>query len=524
MNTINIFEAKKETNINLETLLGKEGVKLYHLALEEEMNSQAYRDAVCTASTTAYKGEKWLDRPIVFIAGPSGCGKSFAAKTAINKLNDTAGALQKGKEQTTNYVIAIDNGIARETSQMRKLAIQLANSQGYTGIKDLHKQSNAILQKMKGHLKSAVLTTENIGIVIPETFARWKLPFWNPIKKLLLNKKNKCVFCHIQGQEAKTFESVVQFLGDRRAWKTKDIKKVTFGLNESKGLAESKSYQKKHFNHGLKGSLNAANWVKKNIPDGVFMTFKNDLQLMKKDKTVWRIATQDEADCCVISKRAYEAWKKTDQKTELPEFSAQFPAEIEIDTASHKQPVEKSLLTTLDKLTGFTDTQIPVSLSSRASRLSGTEVVSPQEHWVDTTSQKKYPSGEAVLSKHNNIVTDHSKGIFTNLENEEIALKHALQLLTTCKTSTPFFKLEGANAEQIQKVHATLLWFKLNRAEYKDIHVHSNYGPHSPSGQWHFFKERDPIKDFIKSHLKSNLLEQLTVNSDEIVHGMVSRP
>ena len=73
-------------------------------------------------------------------------------------------------------------------------------------------------------------------------------------------------------------------------------------------------------------------------------------------------------------------------------------------------------------------------------------------------------------------------------------------------------------------MHATLLWFKLNRAEYKDIHVHSNYGPHSPSGQWHFFKERDPIKDFIKSHLKSNLLEQLTVNSDEIVHGMVSRP
>ncbi|MCW5584208.1 MAG: hypothetical protein KIT56_10135, partial [Gammaproteobacteria bacterium] len=107
----------EKATIKAKDLLGKEGLELYKLALEEEMNSKAYMNAVLDKSTTVHEGWKGDKRPVIIIGGPSASGKTTAKKEVIEKLVEEK--KRNNKEAENLLVIAVDGGDAREVSQMR---------------------------------------------------------------------------------------------------------------------------------------------------------------------------------------------------------------------------------------------------------------------------------------------------------------------------------------------------------------------------------------------------------------------
>ena len=127
--------------ISLQELFGKEGAALYKAAIAEERESKAFRQAVFLQSLKHHPGPQWSKRLILWIAGPSGSGKSYSSDAAIKKIE--AEVLQNETGLTTgNNVVSIDGGIERNISQMRQLVLQVALQKGYTGISDLHQNTN----------------------------------------------------------------------------------------------------------------------------------------------------------------------------------------------------------------------------------------------------------------------------------------------------------------------------------------------------------------------------------------------
>ncbi|QMT60134.1 hypothetical protein [Legionella sp. PC997] len=318
--------ALRETNpekatISMERFLGKEGAELYKLALEEEMNSHAYMNAVFRASTTHFKGEKWTQRPVVIVSGPSGSGKSFAAKAAVEKATELF-PKQEG-DTSGNDVVSVDGGVIREVSQMRKLVIQAANNKGYTGISDLHSKSS-ILENVKDRMREAVFApTESdekvplLGVVIPETFSSNLNPAKGPklLKDIEKLPDTKPIFCRVDGEDSTLFRKVVAYMGSRRAWKTSDFPKGDMtrllDLNNT-DIPESKAYGKKGFTFGQWGSKLAEKWFKNHSRDNLRMIITNDLVLKKEDPPGshnWIDAKPDDKGAVLITKRAFEKWK-----------------------------------------------------------------------------------------------------------------------------------------------------------------------------------------------------------------------
>ncbi|MDR3501043.1 MAG: hypothetical protein P4L79_00495 [Legionella sp.] len=315
----------ESATINMKELLGEEGVKLYKLALEEEMNSKAFRYAVAEASTTHYEGPKWKkERPVVIVAGPSGCGKSHAAQNALKTANRFLPT--DDQDMSGNNVIAADGGIVREVSQMRKLLVQVALNQGYTGIEDLHSKSK-VLEKTKRYVQAAAFATPDIGVVIPETFSKWVIPL-SPIKGLMKRidalENTKQIFTRVEGADEETFKRTVGFMGSRRAWKTKDFDKhQAIDLNISKDdICESKAYGANGFGAGKSGSKSAENWFNKYSKDKLSMVITNDLLLLKPDpsnpKGPWLPAAKNDEGTTLISKSVYDKWLALPEVAQKP--------------------------------------------------------------------------------------------------------------------------------------------------------------------------------------------------------------
>ncbi|WP_199739227.1 hypothetical protein [Legionella qingyii] len=320
----------RETNpekatISMHSFLGKEGTELYKLALEEEMNSNEYMNAVFRSSTTHFEGEKWKQRPVVIVAGPSGSGKSFAAKAAVEKSTELL-PKQEG-DKSGNDVVSVDGGVIREVSQMRKLVIQAANNKGYTGISDLHSKSS-ILEDVKDRMREAVFVTVSpdsglplLGVVIPETFSSNLNPARGPkllsdIEKL---PNSKPIFCRVDGEDSTLFPKVVTYMGTRRALKTSDFPQTddpkqppSLDLNNTK-IPESKAYGKKGFGFGQFGSKSAEKWFKKHSRDNLTMIITNDLVLKKENPEGshnWIDANPNDKGTVLVSKRVFDSWKK----------------------------------------------------------------------------------------------------------------------------------------------------------------------------------------------------------------------
>ncbi|CDZ77131.1 hypothetical protein BN59_01413 [Legionella massiliensis] len=354
--------SRRDTNpesatIKMVDFLGKEGRELYRLALEEEMNSPEYMNAVFRASTTHFEGEKWAQRPVVIVAGPSGSGKSFAAKAAVEKANQFLPKIDG--DQSGNDVVAVDGGVAREVSQIRKLAIQVANNKGYTGISDLHSQSG-VLNGVKDRIQEAVLSTNNVGVVIPETFSQFfsKQSLLARVDALV---NTKLIFSRVDGQNPSIFQKIVAFMGSRRAWKTSGFEaKKTLDLNDTE-LAESKAYGAGGFRFGQIGSLLAELWVKTFSKDKLYMTIINDLSLMKEipaHSNNWVEANQGDKGAILVSQKAFEQWQaqRPSQRERLQDFikDLKLPAEIktsgEVSLANARETIRKKIISMQDQL------------------------------------------------------------------------------------------------------------------------------------------------------------------------------
>ncbi|MDX2346928.1 MAG: hypothetical protein QNK11_08680, partial [Legionella sp.] len=145
-----IADGKPENaTTTLEDLLDEKGVELYQAALEEERKSKSFMKACFKASLIKVPGNKWLKKLVMVIGGVSASGKSFSTPFL---LDEAAKKLDCSNESEGNMVSSIDGGIPREQSQMRKLAIQFSLYKGYTGISDLHEQSDPILKNVKKDL------------------------------------------------------------------------------------------------------------------------------------------------------------------------------------------------------------------------------------------------------------------------------------------------------------------------------------------------------------------------------------
>ncbi|WP_454782973.1 hypothetical protein [Legionella sp. WA2022007384] len=286
------------------------------------MNSKEFRDAVVIKSTSHIEGPKWKERPVVIVAGPSASGKSYAAKAAMEKANQFLAA--DVYNMSGNDVIAADGGIVREMSQMRKLVIELANNQGYTGIKDLYSQSNKLMDGIKNRVREAAFLTPGLGVVIPETFTSWVVS--NSGKKLLKQIEDlddtKHIFTRVEGHEQSNFQKVVAFMGSRRAWKTKNFEPQELDLNRT-DLSESKAYNKNAFSLGEFGSKCAEAWFKRKSKDKLNMIITNDLILLKPDPLQsgnWINAEQNDAGVRLFPESLYKQWKELPEKPDLVEY------------------------------------------------------------------------------------------------------------------------------------------------------------------------------------------------------------
>lgn len=304
----------EKATISMVDLLDSTGVKLYKMALKEEMNSKEYMNALLDHSTEMekFKDASWAKRPIVFVGGPSGGGKSFAATSVINAASKYIGKTKDGNG--INKVISVDGGITREVSQMRKLLVKLANNKGYTAISDLHDKSGA-LEKAKKRLFEYAINQPDAGMVIPETFSKFKLP-GNYAKKMLervLKEKNsQMIFTRVVGMDPDKFKEVVAIMGKSRAMKTKDFDTPSKLDLNSKPDCESKKYGASGFKYGVTGSESAEAYVAKLEENLINMIVVNDLIAVQKigdNNWTEKINYSHNGAIEKISARMFKAWR-----------------------------------------------------------------------------------------------------------------------------------------------------------------------------------------------------------------------
>lgn len=313
----------EEATTDMKSLLGKEGMKLYKKAIEEEANCLEFRNAAFRTATTFKEGESWTTRPVIVVAGPSGSGKSFAASAAIDKINDMQPS--DPNDLSGNFIVAADGGVARDVSQVQRLTKDLAFNLGYTGISDLHKNSKPI-REVKHHIKEAAFASPKMGLIIPETFARVIQPINNIIRRAERLKNTNVVFCRVVGYDKGIFKKIVNFMGVRRAWKTEGFDQQShFDLNHSPHKGESKVYEAEHFDDGQRGSKIAEKIYKLISRDKLHMKVVNDLILVKldPDNPMQWIRADPEAPADelkgakLISERVYEKWLNTIQTSPI---------------------------------------------------------------------------------------------------------------------------------------------------------------------------------------------------------------
>jgi len=308
------YNGEYKPPVKIEELFGKQFTELYQLALEEEMNSEAYMAAVLHKSTKVYAGEKWTERPVVFVGGPSASGKTYAADSAIEKATDFLG--KESGNTSGNQVTFVDGGIARDVSQVRKLAVKAANNKGYSGIKDLNKHSKALRKVKLRVYQHAMHVNKEGGVVIPETFSAFVKPgdkSSRMLREAMKLTNARTIFARTEGKNPGLFQKVVQFMGESRAWKTGNVKQKDITRLNKKTSWESKSYGKGGFRWGVLGSKLAEVWFKHNAKENLSMVIVNDLVLKREDPPKsgnYVDAQPDEAGVIKVSERVFDNWKK----------------------------------------------------------------------------------------------------------------------------------------------------------------------------------------------------------------------
>ncbi len=241
--------------IKLKKLLGKEGLKLYKRAIQEEYQSREFRKAVFIASTKHFKGPSWKDKMILWIGGPSASGKSFARDGLVQMASHQ---MEKNADDKGNYVVSVDGGVEREVSEVRQLLLQVALSKGYQGIKDLDKQTkfknkNNKSKKIKSYIEKAAKKRRDLHMAIPATFTNLTI---GRIRAYSAMDNVQQIFSRIVGGKTQAeharFRKTVERLGNERAWYRGVFGKILF--NNRRIGCESKKYSKKNFADGVRCS------------------------------------------------------------------------------------------------------------------------------------------------------------------------------------------------------------------------------------------------------------------------------
>lgn len=326
----------------MDVFLGKNGLELYLLALEEEINSVEYMNALLHASTECYTGPQWLERPVVIIAGPSGSGKSSVGEAMISEMPHYI-AVSTDTTPTFNRIRFVDGGIARDISQIRKATIKLITNYGYTGFFDLHEQSK-IIETAKMRMYQYAIYETNDAVMIPETFSYYGNIFTKSfsqsgkmLKELVEIPNSKLIFARIISEDEAAFKDVVNYLGNSRAWKTQGFDEIApiEDLNDAVEN-ESKAYGASGFGFGVAGSLAAENWVMTHAVNKLMMVIINDLRLLKWNASLnaWLSGSIGDENLVIISKRAFDHWKQT----------LVIPTETELDLLNYIKQSENRVL------------------------------------------------------------------------------------------------------------------------------------------------------------------------------------
>ncbi len=457
----------EKATIKLNELLGKEGAELYQKALKEERNSQEYMDAVLRASTTHYMGDKWAQRPVVIVGGPSASGKSVAAQQAIEKAAAFLQKVDTGMDAPPgNDVVAVDGGICREVSQIRKLAIRVANQQGFPAISDLHAKSS-MLDKAKGCIREAAFAS-TLGVVIPDTFS-------NPVKspsRILSNieklPNTKLIFTRVEADK-----KVVRFMGSRRACKTKNFDRCPrLDLNSTEDLSESKAYGKDGFYWGNKGSREAEQWYRQSSRDKISFLIINDLILKKpvpKDVQEsnakahqWADANQGDEGTIIVSRRTFERWVESPDNITLAEFIEKTPKSLLITTFA-----EQNLLEAQKQLESRLENEI--KNENRGPKISVLELAIEAIKHVDPTSPQSFQEAIKIIEaegkiKRKEVVSSihRTKGILINAVN---ALEQRYEELIYLEAIS-----NKKVAPEALAVHEKQAWMQKKEQQVKVLH------------------------------------------------------
>jgi hypothetical protein len=260
--------ANNSKTIKLSELVGgSKIVTLFQEALDEELKSPWYRDAVVLHGISNYAGTAkpllWQRAKHFIVGGSSGAGKTFGAKRILlaidlcvrfevkYKVPNTelrvqdalfVQATKTGIKQLTpatrvETIVSVDGGDARAVSQMRGIVLQCALALGYKGIEDL--QSKTGKMDFKDAIKNAAKYSR-VHVVEPRTFATSDEAF-----EKVLKEPERTIFCMVH-----TPPEAIQVQGDTRAWYNfKDKDNLTRKLypirpNNRDIGCESKAYSK----------------------------------------------------------------------------------------------------------------------------------------------------------------------------------------------------------------------------------------------------------------------------------------
>ncbi len=345
--------------IAIEKLLGSDGLKAYKAAIEEERNSREYRTAVFLRSTKKYPGPTWKERLYLWIGGPSASGKSYGADLIIRKITDDNILDNDPSNRDGNFIVAIDGGVEREVSQMRKLVLQVALKKGYPGILDLHDNTKLNAKK---HVEQAALTAK-MNIVVPETFS---IPWTKRNVGKHDAKDCKEIFAEVIGRPGhdEDFRQGVARMGNGRAWLMKygmnNVSDDPIDINSYSLPCESKQYQGQYFKNGLEGSATARKYYQNlfaNKHSNIYISLQNSLIFVREDKTnnKWVQCTADyRGEAVKIPAEDFQKWESAvakDPSLNLKAWMKQrslTPGTIQIKYGQHSK--QKMLINELNEL------------------------------------------------------------------------------------------------------------------------------------------------------------------------------
>lgn len=309
---------KPRPTVDMKLFLGEEGLRLYKAAVDEEMRSRSFRDAVFLKSVQHYEGDKWDKKLVLWVGGPSASGKTYGASSAVTSMAEKMPS--SGEDKSGNYVVSVDGGVEREVSQMRQMVLQVALAKGYKGIKDLHENTKL---SVKEHVKAAALKEDSLSLVIPETFAESALLKrfdaagaykQNEMRSYHQDPRIIQAFSEViaeQGNDQR-FQTSVKHMGSSRAWfkEEDEFNDDAIRMNNRDIGCESKVYDSKGFIIGRYASEQAREILKAMDPNGYYIKIVNDLIFVKQDsKGNWQACGSDDTPGFKLSARDFDRWQ-----------------------------------------------------------------------------------------------------------------------------------------------------------------------------------------------------------------------